>query len=37
MQSLNSIGTYSYGMSKDLAHEKEDIKCNNTTKRYKND
>ena len=37
MQSLGSIGTYAYGTSKDLISEKEEIKCNNIIKRYKND
>ena len=35
MQSIDSIETYEYGMSKDLAKEKEEIKCNNIIKRYK--
>ena len=33
MQSNDSIETYAYGMSKDLVSEKEEIKCNNITKR----
>ena len=37
MQSIDSIETYGYGMSEDLFSEKEVIKCNNMTKRYKND
>ena len=37
MQSIDSIGTYAYGTSKDLVSEKEVIKCNNIIKRYKND
>ena len=37
MQSIDSIETYAYGMSKDLVSEKEMIKCNNIIKRYKND
>ena len=37
MQSIDSIETYAYGMSKDLVSEKEEIKCNNIIKRYKND
>ena len=37
MQSISSIETYAYGMSKDLVREKENIKCNNIIKRYKND
>ena len=35
MQSFNSVGTYKYGMSKDLVSEKVDLKCNNIIKRYK--
>ena len=37
MQSVESIETYTYGTSKDLVSEKEDIKCNNIIKQYKND
>ena len=37
MQSIDSIETYAYEASKDLLSEKEVIKCNNITKRYKND
>ena len=37
MQSVVSIETYAYGTSKDLVSEKEEIKCNNIIKRYKND
>ena len=37
MQSISSIETYAYGMSKDLVSEKENIKCNNIIKQYKND
>ena len=37
MQSIDSIETYAYGTSKDLVSEKEEIKCNNIIKRYKND
>ena len=37
MQSIDSIKTYAYGTSKDLVSEKEEIKCSNITKRYKND
>ena len=37
MQSIDSIETYEYGMSKDLVSENEEIKCNNRIKRYKND
>ena len=35
MQSIDSIETYAYGMSKDRASEKEEIKSNNVMKRYK--
>ena len=34
MQSIDSIETYAYGMSKDLVSEKEVINCNNMMKRY---
>ena len=34
MQSFDSVGTYTYGTSKDLVSEKEEIKCNNIMKRY---
>ena len=37
MQSIDSIETYAYGTSKDRVGEREEIKCNSTTKRYKND
>ena len=37
MQSIDSIEIYSYGKSKDLVSEKEEIKCNNIIKQYKND
>ena len=37
MQSIDSIETYAYRTSKDLVSEKEEIKCNNIIKRYKND
>ena len=33
MQSIDSIETDSYGASKDLVSEKEEIKCNNKIKR----
>ena len=36
MQLIDSIETYAYGTSKDLVNEKEDIKCNNVIKPYKN-
>ena len=35
MQSFDSIETYAYGTSKDLAKENYEIKCNNIIKRYK--
>ena len=34
MESIDSIGTYAYGTSKDLVSDKEEIKCNNIIKRY---
>ena len=37
MQSIDSIETYVYGTSKGLLSGKEEIKCNNMIKRYKND
>ena len=37
MQSIDLMETYAYGRRKDLVSEKEDIKCNNIIKRYKND
>ena len=37
MQSIDLIETYAYGTSIDLISEKEEIKCNNMIKRYKND
>ena len=37
MQSIDSIGTYAYGASKDLVSKKEDIKLNNIIKWYKSD
>ena len=37
MQSIDSIEVYAYGTSKDLVSEKEDIKCNNIIKWYKNE
>ena len=36
MQSIDLIETYAYGVRKYLVSEKEEIKCNNTIKRYKN-
>ena len=35
-QSTDSIETYSQGMNKDLVCKKEEIKCNNIIKQYKN-
>ena len=37
MQSTNSIETYVHGTGKDVVIEKEEIKCNNIIKQYKND
>ena len=37
MQLIDSMETYACGTSKDLVSEKEEIKCNNTIKRHKND
>ena len=37
MQSIHSIETYAYGMSKDLVSEKEEIKCNTIIKMIKFD
>ena len=37
MESIVLIETYAYRMSKDLVSGKEEIKCNNIIKRYKND
>ena len=37
MQSIDSIEIHTYGTSKDILSEKEEIKCNNTIKRYKID
>ena len=37
MQSIDSMETHAYGASKDLTSEKEEIKCNNIIKQYKND
>ena len=36
MQSIDSIETCAYVMNKDLICKKEEIKCNNITKQYKN-
>ena len=35
MQSIDSIETYTYGTSKDLVSDKEEIKCYKIIKRYK--
>ena len=35
LQSIYSIETFAYGTKKDVISEKEVIKCNNITKRYK--
>ena len=37
IQSIDSIETYAYGRSKDIVYRKEEIKCNNIIKQYKND
>ena len=37
MQSIDLIETYAYGTSKDLVSEKEEIKCSNIIKQYRND
>ena len=37
MKSIDSIETYAYGRIRDLVNEKEEIKCNNIVKQYKND
>ena len=36
VKSIDSIETYAYVTSKDLACKKEEIKCNNIMKKYKN-
>ena len=36
MQSIDWTKTYTYGTRQDLESEKEEIKCNNIIKRYKN-
>ena len=36
IQSTDSIETCAYRTSKDLVRKKEEIKCNNTIKQYKN-
>ena len=35
MQLIDSIETYTYGMSKDLVCKKEEIKCKNIIEQYK--
>ena len=37
MQSIDLIEIYAYGSSKGLISEKEETKCNNIIKQYKND
>ena len=37
MQSIDSTETYAYGTRKHLVCKKENIKCNNLIKQYKND
>ena len=37
IQSIDLIETYAYGTSKDLVSKKQEIKCNNIIKQYKND
>ena len=37
MKSIELIETYVYGTSNDLISEKEEIKCNNIIKQFKND
>ena len=37
MQSTDLIETCTYGTRKDLVSEKEEIKCRNRIKQYKND
>ena len=34
MQSIDSIQTYAYGTSEDLANETEEIKCDNIMKKW---
>ena len=36
MQSIDLIETYAYGMKKDLVGKKEEVKCINIIKQYKN-
>ena len=37
MQSIDSIGTYAHGTSKDLVSDKEEIKCNDIKNGMKNE
>ena len=37
IKSVDSMETYAYGTSKNLINLKEEIKCNNIIKQYKND
>ena len=37
IRSIDSIETYAYEMNKDLVCKKEEIKCNNIIKQYKNE
>ena len=37
MQSIDSIETYAYETSRYLVSEKEELKCNNIIRQYKND
>ena len=37
IQSIDSVETYAYGTSKDLVYKKDETKCNNIIKQYKND
>ena len=37
IQSVDSIETYAYRTSKDLVSEKDEIKCKNIIKQYRND
>ena len=37
MQSIDSIETYAYETGRDLVSEKEENKCDEKIKRYKND
>ena len=36
IKSIGSVETYTYRMNKDLVCEKEEIKCSNIMKQYKN-